>query len=831
MINYEFDTIIGQRVSFAAAADTLNFATNQANEVRITPVGAALSFTTAAGTVELDATPLLNETRPALLTPDNVTFAGGGLLAVGDLTTDDTLDGDGNLIDFTTDLALISAVNANNQLHGLGGDDTLIAGDGNNIAFGGDGADSITLDNGDNTVFGGEDFADTADGGDSITLGSGNNVVYGNAGGDAVTFSTVTAAGNLLQYFGGLGADSLTADAADGRFAINAGPAGDVITLTNATADNTVFGGGGGDTLDLSGSSGDHTVYGGAAIADSADGGDAITLGSGNAVLYANGGGDTVLAGPGAGNSATLFLGLGADQLTSTPSTGAYEIFSGPGGDNIDLTNHTGSATIFGGNGIVDPADAADTIIGSSDGDNLIYGNAGGDAITVRPGNGQTATVYAGADNDTVAAIPTTAAATLSLFGNTGDDVFALDFTSGAPVANLFDFGLGDNSLEVTLSGGGSAAGLSVTRNAAQTVLQNGGAEQIVLAGFTGNFDDTNYTGSDGSQLLTNFDGAAATLSGSDNNDQLIAGHNGDSLSAGAGDDRLTGGNGNDRFGFQTANFNQGDTITGGSGTDSIVLDTPGTTIDDGFFQNKSGIEVLQLESGDYSANGIFIGSQAVNAGIFSVDATAASGVTVDLSSATQGILYRGGTGADSIISSNFGDAIDGKAGDDTILGNRGSDILRGGEGSDTFVYDNGIFDAEDIIQDFDFGEDTMPGDQLQFNAAEAAYNLGNRDAVVDGAIINSITAAGADGTEIIILKSVAIDTDDIPSSLDIINANVAADRNALNLFFDDTRDQAVMYYDNNGNTSGGHQLLLTFENITSLNDLDEVGFTDFVFV
>lgn len=833
MVGYNFDLILGQRVSFAPTTDAVRFESAQAADVSFTVSGVTLLATTRAGTAIFDATPLLTSTSLGLFTPNNSFFSGLSVLAVGDLTTSSTLDGGANIIDFTTNTLLMAALNANNQANGLDGNDSIImtGSSGNNVLFGGSGADSIVAGSGNNTIYGGNGLADSTDGADRITVGGGNNIIYGNAGADAVVFSAPTQSGNLLRFWGGIGADSITANNAPGRFEIYGGTDNDLISLPGASANNTLYGGDGNDTINLANALGDNTIYGGDSFADTSDGGDLITLGNGNSLVFANAGADTVIAAASSTKSATIYLGLGADSLTSATANGTYLIYGGNDADSINLTNHFGDATIYGGSGISDSTDGSDTIIGSSSGNNLIFGNAGADKITVRPGANQSATVYAGAGNDTITAAAADSSAQLSLYGNGGDNKFELNFSAGRPITHLYDYGFGTNLIAITLGGGASAADLSVSQDSTQTILRNGSGEQIFLGGFKGNFTSANFDTSNDSVLLTNFGNPAATLAGTDKNDQLIAGQSGDTLTAGGGTDLLIGGGGNDRFNFASANFTLADSVRGGGGTDTLNIGTPGTAIADSAFEHSSSIETLRLESGDFGTNGLTLGTLASAAGIRTLDAASSSKANVNLSSMTAGITYLGASAEDTVLGSNFADSISGKAGADLLQGNRGADTLTGGDGNDIFVYSQGEADGSDTITDMDFGTATTFKDRLQFNAGGLGYNLGNQNNVVDGAIITSVTSAGAGGTELIILKSIGIATSSISSVLDTINADVLSNRGALNLFFDSTEQKVVMYYDINGSASGGHAKLITFSNLSTITALDNVDFTDFVFV
>lgn len=833
MVAYNYEQILGQRVSFAPAADIIRFDTLSAASLSFTTSGVALLATSALGTATFDATPLLEDTTLGLFTLANALFAGGSVLAVGDLSADPDADANANVIDFTTNTALTGALNNANFVHGLGGDDTLVmtGATGNNVMYGGSGGDDIVAGSGNNTIYGGNGAADTSDGADSITVGGGSNIIYANAGADTVVFSAPPAAGQLLQFFGGTGGDSITAAAAQGRFMVNAGPDADLVSLTGGSGNNTIYGGLGGDTVNVSGSLGDHTIYGGTGIVDTADGGDSITLGQGNSIVYANAGADTVVASATVGKHTTIYLGSGGDVLTSASAHGEYLIFGGSGSDAIDLTNHYGSATVYGGSGGNDSGDGGDTIVASSGGNSVIYGNGGADKITVRPGANESALVYAGAGNDTITATPGDTSASLTLYGNGGNNQFVLDFSSASPIVRIQDYGNGTNSLLVTLGGGASAADLTITHtDGGGTLLRNGAAEQIVLEGFVGRFTSTTFGTSDGSVFLTNFNNSAATLTGTDHDDYLIAGQNGDTLAAGAGDDRLQGGGGADRFSFASANFGAGDVVRGASGTDTLNIGTPGTAVSDAAFLQVSQVEVLRLESGDFSVNGITLGTLATAAGIRTVDAAAASKAGVNLSAMTAGVTYTGGSGEDVLVSTNHADSISAGGGDDVIMGGSGADTMTGGAGEDTFVY-SAVSDIGDTLTDFDFATATTTTDVLRISAGGAGFNLGNQDAVVDGAIISSLVSAGAVGTELIILNTIGIAQTNIDSALDTVNADVNSARGVLNVFFDTTASRAVMYYDTNGNAAGGHVLVATFDNVTTLAGMNNINFTDFEFV
>ena len=172
MTTYNVNALDGQIVSFDPDVDILSIST-PANAITATEVDGDLQISTSLATLTLLSTTLSE------LTPTNTTFTDGTRWAVGDLTTDDTLDGGDNTIDFTTDVSLVDAWQRNNQANGLEGNDTitLTAGHGNNQLFGGAGTDTISAGNGDNTIFGGTGETDASDGADSIIDGSGSNSI------------------------------------------------------------------------------------------------------------------------------------------------------------------------------------------------------------------------------------------------------------------------------------------------------------------------------------------------------------------------------------------------------------------------------------------------------------------------------------------------------------------------------------------------------------------------------------------------------------------------------------------------------------------------------
>jgi Ca2+-binding RTX toxin-like protein len=150
--------------------------------------------------------------------------------------------------------------------------------------------------------------------------------------------------------------------------------------------------------------------------------------------------------------------------------------------------------------------------------------------------------------------------------------------------------------------------------------------------------------------------------------DKIRGGMGRDTISAGDGDDVIYG-------------ITPGDVINGGMGHDTVVLtETP---------SGLTAVSNAQIEN-----------VEAVTA------ASAAAGVTIDLSRQTEGFAVTGSGWSDVLTGSAGNDVILGGAGSDTIRGGAGADVLYGGDGADVFMFarltDSGATAAtRDIIGDF----------------------------------------------------------------------------------------------------------------------------------
>lgn len=261
-----------------------------------------------------------------------------------------------------------------------------------------------------------------------------------------------------------------------------------------------------------------------------------------------------------------------------------------------------------------------------------------------------------------------------------------------------------------------------VSRNAAGTILVNGGAVPVSGGVPTvANTDTIQVFGLGGNDVVTLNEASGAlprallfggagndTLTGGSGSDQIfgqagndtLLGRGGfDQLFGGADNDNLTGGDADDRAfgeaGNDTLIWNPGDDTDlneGGDGTDTVVVN--GGSGAEEFTANANGTRVrfdrvtpapFSLDIGgseklQLAANGgddSFVGGNGL-AGLIEV--------TVD-----------GGEGNDNVRGGDGNDILLGGAGNDVVIGGRGNDVALLGAGNDRFDWDPG--EGSDIVE------------------------------------------------------------------------------------------------------------------------------------
>jgi len=647
-------------------------------------------------------------------------FGQGGNDTLYGGTGNDTLDGgDGNdTLDGGAD---------NDILYGGTGDDGIYASSGNNYAEGGDGNDSIYMGTGNDTVYGGNNN-------DSIYGGVGNDVLFGDAGNDRLeggdgNDTLIGGAGND-SIVGGAGSDKIILGDGFGVDTINGSEdvgntdvdVLDAATMTTATTVNMsgpeagtltsgtntatfsnieqIVTGSGADSI--TGSAGNDTITTGAGAdrINAGAGNDTINLGAGTAT---DGAADVVVLQDGSGNdiirgfdaptgSGTTFTGvdkldvsnlydLPAGDPARTPVRTNDVVVTNDGSGNAVLTFPNGeSVTLIG----VSPTDAANPFylqaIGIPMPDGTVQGTAGNDLI-----NGS----YTGdPDGDRVDGNDAILAGDTGnddlIYGYGGNDrIYAgngNDEVYGGTGNDLLQTGLGDDTVY-----GDDGNDSIYAENGNDTVY--GGAGDDVVGASIGN--DLVY-GGDGNDTINGggYSNEGDTLFGDAGNDSISGDAGNDTLYGGADDDILVGGT-ND------------DSIYGGTGNDKIVVgDNHGTDVIEGG-EDASGLNNDILDLNDLSTTGgtnvTLTGNEA---GTYDFNNAAATGTfteietfdltdsadTFDGAAATTNTTVLAGAGNDTITTGSGDDSIIAGAGDDLIDGGAGDDSIDGGTGNDTFA-------------------------------------------------------------------------------------------------------------------------------------------------
>lgn len=834
MVNYVFGSVLGQTINFDATQDKLVFDTQSPTGVTVEAGTNFVKFTSGGQTVTLNNVTLANLTTAAGIGADenvNVAFLNGGALVVGDNAT-------GNLGDELANNILIGTpfgvTDRADLVFGLGGADSIRAGEGADIIYGGDGADTIesaSADDGADSVFGGQgndkiDYVTngnvTADlylrggkGDDAVLGGAGSDQLYGDLDNDTITGA---AASGEDTVYGGKGNDVINYGAADTKNVLR-GDLGDD-TITSGSGNDTVLGGQGNDTItnggngksyisgglgndNITGGTNAETLHGGVAAGDtganSEDGDDTIVSGGGNDLIYGAAGNDTITVSAGAvTDKVTVYGGKGDDTIDASAGLGTVVINGNDGADKI-----TGTAlndTIFGGQG-------ADSIYGGLGAD-LVYGDKGDDVLFV--GTGAT-----NGGND-------------SLYGGEGNDTFNLDLSNAADNnVVIADFGNGSDVINVTTEGA-SASAFSVANGGSAPVITLGAAaiDTITLANFAGQLTATNFVVGDGSRLLANWNGAAATLTGSTvaGGDQLIAGNNGDTLIGDAGTDVLTGGAGNDVIYGNTTTLNVvdaisdtinagagndiiyggiNDRINGGDGQDTLYVGHGAATLDlvNTIAGNNdiASVETINVHSTTGGAATLAVTIDAAyalssGASTLTVNASALqAGEDFDFNTAdaafTGKLSITAGAGADDLHGGNGDDTIDGGAGADNVEGGAGNDVLTGGLGADTV--DGGT--GNDVIYG-GAGADTLIGgagaDTIDAGASDGAVDVITYTAGSEStSTAYDVLVNFASGSDTLVWSTGGTDSD----STNAVSGSANSITEVLALYAADTAAQAAM--------------------------------------
>ncbi|HEY3484809.1 MAG TPA: calcium-binding protein, partial [Ilumatobacteraceae bacterium] len=307
---------------------------------------------------------------------------------------------------------------------------------------------------------------------------------------------------------------------------------------------------------------------------------------------------------------------------------------------------------------------------------------------------------------------------------------------------------------------------ITVSRNAAGTLLVNGGA--VAVVGGTPTVANTSLIqvfGQGGNDVVTldQTNGALprANLFGGANNDVLTGGSGNDMLFGQAGNDTLLGKGGTD-FLFGGS---ENDTLTGGDADDQVfgesnddrMIWNPGDDTD--LNEGGSGTDTVEVNGGGgaevftTTANGTRVRFDRLDPAPFSIDIGTSENLVLNANGGADRFSATGNLAALIRIT------VDGGAGDDQLFGSNGVDLLRGGDGAD-FVdgqqgNDVAFLGAGDDVFQWD------PGDGSDIVEGQA----GNDEMLFNGSSGSEIFAASANGGRVRFtrnLGNIVMDLDDV---------------------------------------------------------------------
>ena len=597
-----------------------------------------------------------------------------------------------------------------------GSSDVTLSGnaDGSGIATvtGGVGSDSFTQDGGSSNGYYLDGSAGTSVAGGNLfalnnasqQLGVGGDTILGGAGSDTLQIgqddisdasfanvgfsapaqlvmtgaSDVSLSGNadgsgIATVTGGSGSDTFTQDSfssnayyLDGSndSSINNG---NIFILNNAsqqlgTNGDTIVGGLQGDTLQV----------GQDDISDSS-----FTNVSSISVLQMTGASDVTLSGN-ADNSGLVSIEGGSGSDTFTQDNGSGNGYYLDGSNDSSINN--GNVFILD-NAYQQLGAHGDTIVGGLQGDTLQVGQddindnsfTNVSSISVLQMTGASDVTLSGnADNSGL----------VSIEGGSGSDTFTQDAGSGN---GYYLDGSNDSSI--------NNGNVFILDNAYQQLGAHG---DTIVGGLQGDtlqigqddISDSSFTNVSSISVLQMTGASDVTLSGNADNSGIVsviggAGNSTFSQDAGSGNGYYISGAaetltaGGNLFSLNNA-YQQlgstGDTIIGGSGTDTLQIGQDDIT--DASFAHTSRIEVLQMTG----SSDVTLGGAAQSAGINNVIGGTGSS-TIDASGTSATMIIDGSQGGANLITAG--------SGNDTIIAGSGADTLSAGSGADNFVLNN----------------------------------------------------------------------------------------------------------------------------------------------
>ncbi|MDD4949248.1 hypothetical protein [Sulfuricurvum sp.] len=546
----------------------------------------------------------------------------------------------------------------------------------------------------------------TGAGTDTITLGSGISKVSASSGADTIkiTAENLTSA-DMID--GGAGIDTLLiTTASTGVNAISDADTTnmtdvEIIKLSNFANQNVILGSNarlaGITTVDATLLTGTNAVS-----VDSSAMNSSITLkgGTGNDTFTLGNSNDTVIGGAGDDT-----INMASAYLTSFD-----KLDGGTGNDTLSIST---LATI-----------TDDDFTGIQGIETLAIGNFAGQTVTL--GNYASGKDITGAvvNTNVIKTIDATGALANSVTINASEATIALTINSGSGADilyatkgnNTINAGAGNDTIKIASVGfdsldkidGGVGTG---------DILEITDAATIIDTAFT---NVTNIEGiklSDfGNQSVTL--GLNAQAKGIVKIDAIgLTGSNGvtiDTTAMTTADITIQTGAGNDTVIVKKAYLNGTDVLSGGTGTDKLVIADQITTLSSLDFTALTGVTGFEtIALSNFAGQTLSLGNAADSEGINSVDLsliTTATVTTTVESSMEKAITVTGSDGNDIItITSvgNYGDTINSGAGNDIVSIGGGNDSINTGAGNDTITVAIAKLDGSDVI-DGGIGLDTL---------------------------------------------------------------------------------------------------------------------------
>lgn len=518
----------------------------------------------------------------------------------------------------------------------------------------------------------------------------------GNSNGSTTTLNVFTTGANIL-----------TSNTVNVAKVISTGSGTDSITTGNQS--DSITSGAGNDTI--AAGDGNNVIRAGAGF-------DSVTTGTGNDYIEGGGGNDTINAGNG---SNFITDSAGSDSIIT--GAGADTILSGADNDTISSNDGADSIGAGAGNDSIVSGNNADTIVGGG-GNDTINGGAGADNLLGGDGNdlfvyaeivdaGETLNGEAGSNAIQVTATTDFAALTTATIGTAGNiqEVRLNATTTGTftgsqvsgQVINITDGNnLGSATFAVTV------AGSTAVNLGSLTFTTGGGAAAFAAGG-----DVVNITGdaSNNSIVGTAF---GASIVGAAGQDTITGGAFADTINGGLGADALVGGAGNDVFVYANGDVIAGESIDGGTDSNSIrvVTTTDFSTLSTATIRTAGNIQEVRITGGQ---TGQFTGAQltgqvinitqddnAVANATLLTDVTGTTAVNFSTLTFVQGnggvafaagdaVTFTGDGANNNITGTSFGATFTTGLGNDTVTAGAGNDTITGQGGNDSINVGAGI--------------------------------------------------------------------------------------------------------------------------------------------